>query len=803
MNILHITIAFFLLAFSATRIPATSTEFLDRETSTGNTFTAGCWAAPHIPALLTPSDNTVSTASSVTFDWAESTFVCPGQTIQYQFEVYADEALTQLRYQSVWQSQSSVYLSTSMEGYYYWHVRAKDSQGYISEFSPTRKLTVDRSPPSAVSVSISKSFTKVLEESITNGEFSGLSGWDYAGNVSTMYSDTLTNTNATVTAPSSAAMVRLGVPTDTSAKYSWESRIMQSFAAGAKSLSLMYNFYSRDYPNFDDPGFLIRLNGQEVFSASAYTVNPSGYSDQKWRSTGWQTLTYDLSPYDDMINLVLSAGNTGDTAYQSWAYVDKITTYYVAAPASAVYTFSATDTGSGIDHYHYRVHSGTWQDTTSGFSGGMIANHGTHTVQVYAVDRAGKTGPMLTFSVTTDAQAPSAPSALNVSQTTNNSATLTWRSPGDDSNSGRASTYDVRYQQVSSSCSEFNFDTATKVGQVPAPQPYYTQETLTVSGLNPSTLYCFALKAADEAPNWSSLSNKVMALTPAGSAINPGDLVINEIMWAGSSVSDSDIWLELRNMTDRTLALDDLSITTYTSYEYTIPLTFSGTTIAPHDYFLIAKSDVFGGNDSQLNVLPDMWDSDLTFGMTYFQIKLKNMGAVIDTAWNMTAPKEGIKVSGQKYYSMERTAVPGDGTSPLNWYTCIDSASSLEFFDPGATKERGTPKAENRSENEPASRLRRPTVDMRYESDRLSLTFGNLEGYDTLGYIITYKTGDLEKGLIGSRQLEHESVYAPDPIVLGTCSDESCVIDPDIEWVSVEATVSGITTETLSKRLDL
>ncbi|MEK7127380.1 MAG: hypothetical protein AAB838_01490, partial [Patescibacteria group bacterium] len=60
--------------------------------------------------------------------------------------------------------------------------------------------------------------------------------------------------------------------------------------------------------------------------------------------------------------------------------------------------------------------------------------------------------------------------------------------------------------------------------------------------------------------------------------------------------------------------------------------------------------------------------------------------------------KEGLYGSG-KYYSMERTSVPGDGANELSWYTCIDAASTGDFFDGGAD-ERGTPGVVNRSENE-------------------------------------------------------------------------------------------------------
>jgi hypothetical protein len=52
---------------------------------------------------------------------------------------------------------------------------------------------------------------------------------------------------------------------------------------------------------------------------------------------------------------------------------------------------------------------------------------------------------------------------------------------------------------------------ATQVAGEPDPQPAGETEIFTVGGLTPATLYHFALRVADEVPNWSPLSN-----TPGG-----------------------------------------------------------------------------------------------------------------------------------------------------------------------------------------------------------------------------------------------------------------------------------------------
>lgn len=111
----------------------------------------------------------------------------------------------------------------------------------------------------------------------------------------------------------------------------------------------------------------------------------------------------------------------------------------------------------------------------------------------------------------TDSVPPSAITDLSASNPTANSINLTWTSPGDDANTGKAWQYDVRYS--TSTITETNWGTATKVLGLPAPRLPNTMESFTVSGLNPFTTYYFAMKTADEVPNWSTLSNVASAKT--------------------------------------------------------------------------------------------------------------------------------------------------------------------------------------------------------------------------------------------------------------------------------------------------
>lgn len=87
------------------------------------------------------------------------------------------------------------------------------------------------------------------------------------------------------------------------------------------------------------------------------------------------------------------------------------------------------------------------------------------------------------------------------------SATLHWTAPGDDSLVGRASAYDLR--RSLSPITAANFLLATRVLGVSAPKAAGSAESLLVTDLVSDIDYYFALETADEAANWSRISNIV------------------------------------------------------------------------------------------------------------------------------------------------------------------------------------------------------------------------------------------------------------------------------------------------------
>jgi len=99
--------------------------------------------------------------------------------------------------------------------------------------------------------------------------------------------------------------------------------------------------------------------------------------------------------------------------------------------------------------------------------------------------------------------------------------------PGDNGNTGTATTYIVRYRDTSI-VSEFGWSLATDVSGEPTPQAAGSSESMTISGLTPGQTYYFAIKTQDEVPNTSGLSN------------SPSAMAREEPLWALMFYMDGD-----------------------------------------------------------------------------------------------------------------------------------------------------------------------------------------------------------------------------------------------------------------------
>ena len=136
-------------------------------------------------------------------------------------------------------------------------------------------------------------------------------------------------------------------------------------------------------------------------------------------------------------------------------------------------------------------------------------------------------GTMQKTAHVADNIAPAAIINLATSNPTGGSITLAWTAPGDDGNVGTASQYDIRYS--TSTITNANWASATQVSGETAPKPAGSSESFTVTGLNPTTTYYFAIKTADEIPNWSGISN-----SPSATTLTPKKVFVTSAMYNGN-----------------------------------------------------------------------------------------------------------------------------------------------------------------------------------------------------------------------------------------------------------------------------
>ncbi|KAA3633601.1 MAG: hypothetical protein DWP97_08670 [Calditrichaeota bacterium] len=162
---------------------------------------------------------------------------------------------------------------------------------------------------------------------------------------------------------------------------------------------------------------------------------------------------------------------------------------------------------------------------------------------VILVSCSDESNPVTPPEPSADTVAPYAISDLMILDKSDNSVTLIFTVQGDDSLSGRAKLYDVRYSL--SSIDSANFNAATQFTYSIQPKPGGLADTIIVTGLSGATSYYFAVKIGDEVPNWSPISNVVSTQT------------LIEANWTIYNTANSDI------ISDTVLDFKSLNTTRY------------------------------------------------------------------------------------------------------------------------------------------------------------------------------------------------------------------------------------------------
>ncbi len=159
----------------------------------------------------------------------------------------------------------------------------------------------------------------------------------------------------------------------------------------------------------------------------------------------------------------------------------------------------------------------------------------------------------------------------------------------------------------------------------------------------------------------------------AVAASTPPRVVISEVNWAGSSISNADEWLELQNLEGETIDLSGWSIAGAGASGAALTLP-AGASIHSGETYLISNYDAA---HSALAVEPDFVTTSVSLSNAALQLTLKtNEGLVADTVGDGKAPSAGS--SQAPFASMVKTSD--------RWAT----ATTSKNFDAGA-QALGTP----------------------------------------------------------------------------------------------------------------
>lgn len=137
----------------------------------------------------------------------------------------------------------------------------------------------------------------------------------------------------------------------------------------------------------------------------------------------------------------------------------------------------------------------------------------------------------------------------------------------------------------------------------------------------------------------------------AVAASTPPRVVISEVNWAGSSISNADEWLELQNLEGETIDLSGWSIAGAGASGAALTLP-AGASIHSGETYLISNYDA---THSALAVEPDFVTTSVSLSNAALQLTLKtNEGLVADTVGDGKAPSAGS--SQAPFASMVKTS---------------------------------------------------------------------------------------------------------------------------------------------------
>ncbi|MFH1958076.1 MAG: IPT/TIG domain-containing protein, partial [bacterium] len=194
----------------------------------------------------------------------------------------------------------------------------------------------------------------------------------------------------------------------------------------------------------------------------------------------------------------------------------------------------------------------------------------------------------LSFTVPTDSAPIRITSLSALTGSTGGEIDLDWLAPGDDGTIGDITNgmWRIKY----SSDSTHIWDTMSYTLDISTSATYGLKYSTTLAGLNEGATYYFYIKAGDEKPNWSGLSNKATAWAKVTPPPTPTTVVISQIgeNYDGTAAPD---YVELYNTTNEPIDLSAASVQRGTGDLGTITKQNLSGTIPAYGFYLVGDED--------------------------------------------------------------------------------------------------------------------------------------------------------------------------------------------------------------------
>lgn len=186
-----------------------------------------------------------------------------------------------------------------------------------------------------------------------------------------------------------------------------------------------------------------------------------------------------------------------------------------------------------------------------------------------------------------------------------------------------------------------------------------------------------------------SVEIKGFSISTAGEETQTQDVIINEIMWTGSSLSDDDQWIELRNMTDHEIDIGKWTIENVRKPDKPALMIPASRTIPANGYFLIANHPETSAKTT-LNAIVDQPNASIELTDHNGDLILRDShNNIIDKALELDITIEG-------YHSLQRKDPPSEGLDIDNWILCLDPlCTDIAFWKTLDVLNYGTPGSVN------------------------------------------------------------------------------------------------------------